>query len=103
MNRRTHIDDGEKGSLAGVSASPSRSAWADNVIPFPQATNAAALGFEEEAGEPDPFASVGSLAPWQPVGDVVAAVVMRCRDRITVIERSPPEPWEEEESPGGDG
>lgn len=36
------------------------------------------------------------LAAWEPFGDVVAAVVMRCRDRITVIERQP-EPREGEE------
>lgn len=64
MNRRTHIDDGEKASLAGVAASPSRSTAGPTavIIPFPSLT-AAADWFGEDAGELDEDVfPLGSLA-----------------------------------------
>lgn len=55
---------------------------------------------EELSASPRSATSASRVIPfrnpnsWVPIGDLVAAVVMRCRDRITVIERSPPEPGE---------
>lgn len=58
----THMEDRDAALLAGDVAPLSRSAWADNVIPFPSLT-AAADWFGEDAGELDEGVfPLGSLA-----------------------------------------
>lgn len=52
MHRSTQIEDRDAALLAGDDASLSRSAWADNVIPFRLETVAAAPCLWAEAGEP---------------------------------------------------
>lgn len=61
MNRRTQIEDGEKASLAGVAASPSRSTAGPTaiIIPFPTLTPPHWAGEDEDA---DCWESVGILA-----------------------------------------
>lgn len=72
MRRRDDDDRGE--NLAGLSPSAIGSGRRlDAVIPFPRRTDAAATG--SAAGDTPPV----SLASFEPLGEAVAAVVMRLR------------------------